>query len=453
MDPSSLVPLLFVYILLVIGSAFFSMSEMTFSSITKIKLRALEDEYPKKVKGAMAVLENFDLSLTTLLIGNNIMNVGCATVATIISARVFRMMQDSGATVAQSTVTVIGTILTTVIIFIFGEIFPKTYAKDNTDKLALSLAGTVRTVIVILYPLGILFVGISKLLDKLLGGEQEPSVTEEELSAIIENSEETGVLDEDEVDLLQSALEFPDTTVADVLTLRDDVMWIDASLTKEQIFEKIRGTSYSRLPVCRGSLDRCVGILRTNDFLKAYISGTYTKLMRLLRKPFYTTLTASINDLKDEMSGKRQHIALVRDKSGDKVIGVVTMEDFLEELVGEIFDESDVVDDDFQRLGGDYFDVSGKLPLGEMFRRMKYKPKSAAPTHKLVSTWIMEQLGGLPEEGDSFEWEELTVEVGETEQNRVTRATVKLANPAIDIDEPKDDAAPDDKDNAGGEAK
>ena len=175
--------------------------------------------------------------------------------------------------------------------------------------------------------------------------------------------------------------------------------------------------------------------------------------MRLLRKPFYTTLTASINDLKDEMSGKRQHIALVRDKSGDRVIGVVTMEDFLEELVGEIFDESDVVDDDFQRLGGDYFDVSGKLPLGEMFRRMKYKPKSAAPTHKLVSTWIMEQLGGLPEEGDSFEWEELTVEVGETEQNRVTRATVKLANPAIDIDEPEDDAAPDDKDNAGGEAK
>lgn len=439
MDPSS-IPLFLLYFLLILGCAYFAAAELAFSTVSRIRLRSMEDERGGQVRCALRVLDNFDLTLTTLLIGTNIMTVACAAVATILSARVYHAVLAAGHSVAQSAVTAVGTAITTVLIFILGEIIPKTYAKDNVESVALRLAGSVRFCTVLLYPLSLVFIGISKLTDKALGTEKQPSVTEEELSTIIENSEESGVLDGDEVDLLQSALEFSETTVADVLTLRDDVVWVDADATKEEIFAKVQGTVYSRLPVCRGSLDRCIGILRVNDFMKAYVGGTYTRLYRLMRKPFYTTLDASIDELKTEMSRKRQHIALVRDKSGKHIIGVVTIEDFLEELVGEIFDESDVVDDDFMKLGGNYFSVSGKLTLSDLFHRMNYHPATPVPLHRTFSTWILETLGRIPEEEDSFVWEKLTVEVDTVEQNRVTRATVKLADPAIDI-EP---AAPED---------
>jgi CBS domain containing-hemolysin-like protein len=175
--------------------------------------------------------------------------------------------------------------------------------------------------------------------------------------------------------------------------------------------------------------------LIVNDYLKAYIADKNVRVSRLIRKPYFTTLDASIDDLKEEMSGKRQSMALVRDRAGDSIIGIVTIEDFIEEIVGEIFDEQDVVDDDFMKLGGNYFRVSGRLSLHEMYTRIGLALPAGVAPHKPVSTWILENLGRLPEEGDSFVFGDLTVEIDETEQNRVLLATVKLVDPEIDLPE------------------
>lgn len=437
MDPSS-TWLLVLYLVLVVLSAYFSATEMAFSSLSKIKLLSYRDENPKRVDLCLHMQEKYDFYLIILLIGNNLVNIACAAVATIFTKHVFDVVTQAGGSVTDGVVTAVSTAVTTVIIFMFGETVPKRIAKDKTERVAMFSAPYLRVFSIIVYPLSLIFLGISKLVDRFVKVEAEPTVTEEELSTIIETSGEEGVLDEEQSELMQSALEFSDTRVSDVLTLRDDVVWIDLSSTKEQIMETVRHTKYSRLPVCVGTLDKCVGVLIVNDFLKAYITGKYTGLKSLIRKPFFTVLDASIDDLKDEMSGKRQHLALVKDRKKKSIIGVVTIEDFLEELVGEIFDESDTVDDNFMKLGGNYFEVSGKLSVADMFRRIGYTPSRPVAGYKPVSTWVLEQLGRIPEEEDVFTFEDLTVTVDETEQNRVSRLTVKLADPMIDPPTPED---------------
>ncbi len=442
MDPSNLRYIL-LFLFLLICSACCSLSETAFSTVSRIRLVSLADDGDKRAKNAISVLDNFNLSLTTLLIANNIVNSACAAVATIFTAHLFvEAIANNG-----SLMTAITTAVTTILVFLFGEMIPKSFAADQSEKVALTVAGPIRFLSYLMYPVSMIFIGFSRLIELIIHPPKEPTVTEEELSSIIETSEEEGVLDEDQSELLQSALEFSETTVADVLVLRDDVEWIDISSTKEEIFEKVRKTVYSRLPVCRGSLDHPVGILIVTDFLKAYISGKYTRLVRLLHKPYFTTLDARIDDLKDEMSAKRQHIALVRDRTETSVIGIVTMEDFLEELVGEIYDETDVVDDNFMKLGGNYFRVSGKMTLGEMCEQMHYHPTGAYPVHKPLSTWILEMLGRIPEEEDEFTWQDLTVEIDEVAQNRVLYATVKLADPMIDSE-----PAPDEEEKGGEDA-
>ncbi len=440
MDPSSWL-LIAVYVLLLIASAYFSATEMAFSSVSKIKLLSYKDEEVKNAGLALKIREKYDLYLTTLLVGNNLVNCGAAAVATIFSAHAYEALIARGASVTESVVTTVATAVTTVAVLVFAETLPKNYAKDKPEKWAISAAGSLRLVSYVLYPITVIFMGISKLLNKIVVVKEEPTVTEEELSTIIENSEEDGVLDEEQSELLQSALEFSKTRVADVLTLRDDVEWLNVSLSREEIFEQVKKTKFSRLPVCRGSLEHPLGILIVNDYLKAYINDKNVRVSRLIRKPYFTTLDASIDDLKEEMSGKRQSMALVRDRAGASIIGIVTIEDFIEEIVGEIFDEQDVVDDDFMKLGGNYFRVSGRLSVHEMYARIGTQMPRGIALHKPVSTWILENLGRLPEEGDAFACGELTVEIDETEQNRVLFATVKLADPEIDLPEQTEEEA------------
>jgi CBS domain containing-hemolysin-like protein len=442
MDPSSWL-LIAVYVLLLFASAYFSATEMAFSSVSKIKLLSYKEEEQKNADLALKIQEKYDLYLTTLLVGNNLVNCGAAAVATLFSGHVYTALIAQGASVKESVVTTIATAVTTVVVFIFAETVPKNYAKDMPERWAMASASSLRVVSYVLYPISIVFMGISRILNKIVVVKEEPTVTEEELSTIIENSEEDGVLDEEQSELLQSALEFSKTRVADVLTLRADVEWLDASLSREEIFALVKQTKFSRLPVCRGGLDHPLGILIVNDYLKAYIADKNVRVSRLIRKPYFTTLDASIDDLKEEMSGKRQTMALVHDRAGTSIIGIVTIEDFIEEIVGEIFDEQDVVDDDFMKLGGNYFRVSGRLALHEMYTRIGIGAPAGIAPHKPVSTWILEKLGRLPVEGDCFVFGDLTVEIDETEQNRVLHATVKLSDPEIDlpIEESAEDAS------------
>ncbi|MBP5209305.1 MAG: HlyC/CorC family transporter [Clostridia bacterium] len=438
MDPDSWL-LLLLYAALVMCCAYFAAAESALAAANPIRLRSAAEEGNKNAAVILKILDDFDRTLTAVLIGNNLAGLGCASVATVLTLRVLR---SYGGRISdpESVAAAVSTAATTVIVFLLGEIIPKSYATDHSEKVALNLARSLRFVRIVLTPLVFVFSGVSRVASRLVRAEEEPTVTEEELSTMIETIGEEGVIDEEQSDLLQSALEFSKTTVADVLTVRADVTWIDVALPPDEIARAIRQSNHSRLLVCDGSLDRVVGVLVIRDFLKQYIDDPRVDVRGVMKQPFFVPLSASIDDLLAEMSRNRFYLAVVRDPAG-ATAGVVTIEDFLEELVGEIFDEDDVVDDKFMKLGGNHFRVSGACTIGEMFRRMRYTPASRQPGGKTVHVWVLEQLGHEPREDDSFVCDKLTVTVTEVTDGRVLEVEVKLATPELEIapaEEPKE---------------
>jgi CBS domain containing-hemolysin-like protein len=282
----------------------------------------------------MYISNNHDKALTAILIGNNIVNIGAASIATL-------LMRKWLTNIDPDTVTVLTTVVTTVIIFVFGEMTPKTFANDRPDTMARFSGGILRVIMTILKPLVFLFNLISTAVSKLFKGEDIPSISEEDLIEIIEKAEEQGVVDEEQSDLLLSVLDFQDKTAADVMTTRDKIDSVDINMSMKEIIEILKNTSYSRMPVTNGSIDHIVGIMSTRTFLREYMANKNFDLRSTLSKPHYVRTTDEIQDLLDNMRSHKKYIAIVRDES-NKVQGLVTIEDFLEELVGEIWDEDDV---------------------------------------------------------------------------------------------------------------
>ncbi len=431
MDPSSRLWLIIGYILLLAGSAFFSAAENALAAANKIRLRAWAEDGKKRATLALSLIDRFDRTLTTILIGNNICNVAGVSVATVFIFGILRDALNSGK-IAEGTVTFLITLVTTVVTFLFAEMTPKSLALANADKFVMALAPAIRFISVVLYPLCFFFGGISKLANLLFGGEDSPTVTEEELSLYIDTVEQEGSIDEEQSDLLQSALEFSDTTVADILTIREDIVAIEANMPDRLIMETIRESGYSRIPVYDGDLDHIVGILHAKNYMKARIRREGLSLTRLCSPVTYTTLDRVIDDLLEDMSQSKTTMAIVRDDEGN-TIGLVTVEDFLEELVGEIYDEDDVVNDHFTKLGGKYFRVSATYTIGEMFRDMSYRGKVNMSRVKSVASWVTESLGHTPEEEDTFVWRDLTVTVTDIDENgKLEYIEVKLADPVLD---------------------
>ena len=431
MDPSSRLWLIIGYILLLVGSAFFSAAENALNTAKKIRLRAWADDGKRSAKIALKLIDDFDRTLTTILIGNNICNVANVSLATIFIFGILKDAIQSGR-IAEGTVTFLITLVTTVITFLFAEMTPKSLAVSNPDKYVTALAPAIRLVSIVLYPLYFFFGGISKLVNLIFAGDDTPTVTEEELSAYIDTVEQEGNIDEEQSELLQSALEFSATTVADILTIREDIVAIEANMPDRLIMETIRESGYSRIPVYEGDLDHMVGILHAKNYLKARIRRESLSLKRLCSPVTYTTLDRVIDDLLEDMSASKTTMAIVRDDEGNTV-GLVTVEDFLEELVGEIYDEDDVVNDHFTKLGGKYFRVSASYTIGEMFRDMSYHGKVNMSRVKSVSSWVSESLGHAPEEEDSFIWKDLTITVTDVDENgKLEYVEVKLADPLLD---------------------
>lgn len=430
MDPDSWL-LLALYFFLILASSYFSASETAFVSANAVRLRMMAEDGHRRAKTAVGVIDRFDRFLTTILIGNNIANLACASVATLLAIDIFKTLRPTVGDL-ESSAAAAASAVTTVLIFMLGEMIPKSFATANSEKVALAFAPSVRALMILFTPFYFMFSWVSRLMSKLFPQKEEPTVTEEELSTIIDTIEEEGVIDQEQGDLLQSALEFSKTTVADVLTLRDDVVCIDLSMTADEIAGHLISNRHSRLPVCDGSIDRVVGVLVIRDFLKAYVKGGAVDVRSIMKAPFFVALNASIDDLLSEMGRNRFYMAIVRDANGHTA-GVVTIEDFLEELVGEIFDEDDEIDESFMKLGGNHFEVSGNLTLGEMYRRMKHTPERRFTATKPVHIWVLEKLGHEPEEDDTFESGLLTVTVTEVEEGRVRRIEVKLETPELDI--------------------
>ncbi len=432
MDPSNYL-LIFFIALLIMFSAYFSSVESALSSMNKIRIKKIADDGDKRAKRALKLEANYERTITVLLIGNNIVNIACASITTVLSVNVFHFLMDKhNFNLTEAAMTAIATAVTTVVIFLAGEMIPKSYARAHSDSFILLASGSLSALVTILTPVAFLFQSISKLIRRVLKAEEEPTVTEEELTTIIETVEEEGVIDEDRGDLLHSALVFSKKKVADVLTLREDIIGIERSMDKNEILDIIRTHKYSRFPVYRQDLDRIVGFLHTRTYLKAVAEGKDLSLATMLAKPYFVALDADIDDELTKMSKNKTSIAIVRGKKNETV-GLVTVEDFLEELVGEIFDEDDVVNHDFMKLGGNYFDVNASLLLVDAFRRMKYNSSAKFPARMTVGVFVAERLGHVAEEEDTFKWNNLDGTVTAVEDGRPTRVTFHIETPKLAV--------------------
>lgn len=409
-------PQILFFVILLIGAAYSATAESAFSAMNKIRIKSYADDGDKRAKNAMYISNNFDRALTTLLIGNNITHIACASIATLVATNIW-----GGGAITWST------LVTTAIVFLFSEMLPKAFANEHSDAAALACSGSLRFFMKILKPVALFFTAISNVFKKIFKTNEEPSVTEEELYDIIDTIEAEGVIDEEQSDLLQSALDFDDTTVADVMTMRDDINFIDIHAPMEEILEKIKQTKYSRLPVCDRTVDKILGIMQVRVFLKNYIKSPKVNIRELLIAPFYVKKDRKIDDLLGEMSRRKSYMAIVRDKN--HTAGLVTIEDFLEELVGEIWDEDDVYDDNFIKLGGNRFMVDGKLPVGEALKRIGYTPKSKIHQNLGVQAWSTELLGHTPEEEEEFSFEDIDITVDESEEGSASKFVFKLNVP------------------------
>lgn len=320
-----------LFVLLVMGGAYFAGAEMALASVNRIRMMSLEDNGDKRARRVLYILDNFDKALSTILIGNNIMHIGCATIATLIATKLW----GEGA-VAYST------IITTVVLFFVSEMLPKFYAKACNERMALSVAGSLVFLMKALTPLSFLFTKFSREVSKpfVEAAEEEPTVTEDELHDIIETGVEEGSIDDEKGELMQSALEFSETLVSDVYTPWSSVVTVSANMSASDIAATIKNCQYSRLPYI-DKHGRVIGVLHIRRFLKRFIAaGNGIRVESILSRPQFVTLEMPVDDLLPHMSKTKTHIAIVNDADGN-AIGIITVEDILEELVGEIYDESD----------------------------------------------------------------------------------------------------------------
>lgn len=417
--------LLVIFIIFVLLCAYFSCTESAISRMNKIRVKSMAEDGNKKAKKALYISNNYEKALTTLLIGNNIANIAAASVATLL---VMNMLENS--TLDEGVKGTIATIATTFILFLFGEMIPKSFAGDRPIGAALACSPPLKFLMKILSPLAALFAKISSAITNLFKAEEEPSITEEELYDIIETAEEEGVVDEDQSDLFKSAIEFSDTTVKDVMTMREDICALDVSMPNREIMLKIRGANYSRLPVYDGDIDNIIGTLPIRSFIREYYKNPSLDVRSLLVPPFFVKTDAKIDDVLSVMRQHKFYLAAVSGANGE-TLGLVTIEDFLEELVGEIWDEDEIIDNNFQKLGGNKFRIITKMTVAEAFSRMKIAPPAPQIARRPILSWVVKEFGRMPEEEDSFSYENLEVTIDTVENGKVTFVEIKI------IDEPQ----------------
>ena len=403
-------------LLLVIFSAFFSSMETATNSVSRARLLDMDEKGVAGCKKALIMLDEYDKTITTLLIGNNIVNIGASSLATVLCTA---LIGDYGAAVSTGVLTLI--------ILTFGEVIPKCYAKENSETMLTHFSGIIYFLMVVLTPLSFLFIKLNGLALKLSGGESgTPSVTEDELKYIIESIEEEGVLEEAESEMVQSALEFDEKTVAEILTPRVDVVAIDIDDTPEEIRKIIVEERFSRIPVYKDTIDNIVGILHTRDYLESLCEGKTPNLKDELQEAFFVYKTRKLAAVLSDLKRKRTHIAVVADEYGG-MLGIVTMEDLLEELVGEIWDEDEEVELQCRRIGEGCYEISGDMPLEDLLELFEIPQKEVETASHSVGGWVTETLGSIPEKDQIIEINGLALKVKDLSEQRINKLIVKKA--------------------------
>jgi len=424
---SDSIPLWIIFFICVLGGAYFAATESSFSAVNKIKIKALADEGNKKAQGVLFILNKFEKALTTLLLGNNVTKIAGAAVFTILATDIFRDKYGKPEEFLDSfAFSMICSVMSTVIIFLFSEMIPKSFANDRSESVSLFFQGSLRFLMKVLKPFSAFFSLISNFASRIFSKKEvEPSITEDELTEIIETAEEEGIVDEEQSDMLKSALEFAKTTVGDIMTMEKDIDFLRINDTPEEILKAIRSTNHSRLPIKAENSERVVGILRTRTYLIEHKRNPNLRLRSVMKPPYLVKKDAKIDDLLTDMRQHKLQIAMVHDDN-KKVIGLVTIEDILEELVGEIFDEEDLVDQNFQTLGGNKYMVNTHMLMSNVYERMSlgYAPRKIAS--KPMLSFILEMLGHIPEEGESFLYENIQFTAKTVEDGRLTEVIVHI---------------------------
>lgn len=387
-------------------SAYFSATETAFSTMNKTRMKTLAEKGNKRAQLALTMSERYDRMLSTILIGNNIVNILLSSLGTLFFIALLHGNNELGSTVA--------TIVITVLVLIFGEITPKNLAKDFPERFALFSAPILQFFTYLLLPLNFIFAGWKFLISKIFKSEKNDKMSQEELLMFVEEVEQDGSIDTDEGDLLRNAIEFTAQKAEDILTHRVDLVGISKDATKEEAAKLFSETKFSRLLVYEESIDNIVGILHQKNFYTA--EGISDQpIDELMTTPIFVHQTVTIDDLLRQLQSKKSHIAVVLDEYGG-TLGIVTMEDILEELVGDIWDEHDEVVETFRQLNENTYRVDCSVGLSEFADFFEVEAQSESAT---LGGWVVEQLDKLPEVGDEFLTDQLKITVTEIDSHRV----------------------------------
>lgn len=403
-----------IIVLLIAISAFCSCIETAFSCASSIRLKKYADSGNKKAQTALYIIENYDKALTAILILNNVVNLGCSSLATVVCLELFG---DYGAAVSTGA--------TTLLVLTFGEIIPKCFGKEKSDSISMAAAKILRIIITVLTPIIFVFSAIKTLALKLFRVKQDDTtVTEDELKIIVESIEEQGVLEEQESQMVRSALDFDEKTAEEILTPRVDITAIDIDESPESITEIIRTQRYSRIPVYKGSVDNIVGILHSWDYMDRIIKGNTPNLKELIHQPEFIFKTQKLSAILANFRKNKLHIAIVTDEYGG-TLGIITMEDLLEEIVGEIWDEDEEIRQAYSKVSDGEFVVSGDMELEDMLALFGKKPSDLDCTSLTVGGFVFDALGTVPAEGESFKAKGLELTVLKVKDQRIHSVCVK----------------------------
>ncbi|MCL2003966.1 MAG: hemolysin family protein [Oscillospiraceae bacterium] len=400
-----------ILIFLLLLSAFFSATEMAFAALSRVRVKHMAESGSKRAALALKLYDRYDKLLSTIVIGNNAVNIAAASAAAVYFVRRFG---DVGATLSA--------VVVTAAVILFSEITPKSLAKEAPEKFALFSAPLIRLFMVVLAPLNGLFAYWKKLLGAIFKtSPDDRAMTEQELLIMVEEAEQEGAIGEEDKTLIHSAIEFNDRRAEDILTSRVDVTGIPADLPPDDVAKVFMESGFSRLPVYDGSIDNIIGIAHLRDFMKCVLQNGQS-VAGIISPAVFVAPGTKISDLLKRLQKEKSHMAIVSDEYGGTA-GIVTMEDILEELVGEIWDETDEIIEEFVALGEDCYKIICSADVDKMF---EYFSLTGTVDSSTVSGWIMDTLGKIPEEGDSFTYENLTVTVTKAEHRRVLECVITV---------------------------
>lgn len=412
-------PVYYVAIVILVAlSAFFSASEMSFSSVNRLRLENMAEDGVKGAKTALYITEKFDDALSAILIGNNLVNIGMSSLGSVMAILI-----------AGEEWTWVATAIITVTVIIFGETVPKIVAKKNSNRLVLIFALPIRVLTVILKPFIWVVVSLINLIMKLFPKEpiaMDEEEAHQELQSIIELAEDENVLDEDQSELVQAALEFSDIKVSEIMTARVDLEALDIDDDWEELLETIENVPYSRLPVYEDSVDNIIGVLYLNKFYRQLVDADRLDIRALLSTPVYVYKTTKLPAALNELRSAKQHLAIVTDEYGG-TLGVVTIEDIMEQLVGEIWDETDIMEENevVEREVGVY-ELDGDMQMSDFVELMDWNESDLDAESATVGGWTTEMYGSFPKEGEGFTYRNVELKVLEMDGLRVSRVMVKI---------------------------